>query len=70
MKTRKVTITLLALMMAAGVIPALCQEKPAGEMQLLLEKVRADKKLLVEENMELTESEAKGFWPRLRTVSG
>ena len=62
MKTRKVTIILLALMMAAGVIPALCQEKPAGEMQLLLEKVRADKKLLVEENMELTESEAKGFW--------
>ena len=32
-------------------------------MQLVLEKIRADKKLLVAENMELTESEAKGFWP-------
>jgi hypothetical protein len=32
-------------------------------MQILREKVKADKKLLVAANMELTESEAKGFWP-------
>ena len=63
MGTRKIVITLLALMMAVGVIPALCQEKPADNMQLVLEKVRADKKLLVADNMELTESEAKNFWP-------
>jgi hypothetical protein len=63
MRTRKIAVTLLALIMAAGVIPALCQEKPADNMQLVLEKIRADKKLLVAENMELTESEAKGFWP-------
>ena len=63
MKTRKVTIILLVLMMAVGVIPAVSQEKPADNMQLVLEKIRADKKLLVAENMELTESEAKGFWP-------
>jgi len=59
----KIAITLVFLMMVAGAIPALCQEKPADNMQLVLEKTRADKKLLVAENMELTESEAKGFWP-------
>ena len=32
-------------------------------MQILRDKVKADKKLLVAANMELTESEAKGFWP-------
>jgi hypothetical protein len=39
------------------------QDKPADNMQLLREKIRADKKLLVATNMELMESEAKGFWP-------
>jgi hypothetical protein len=43
--------------------PALTQDKPADNMQILREKVKADKKLLVAANMELTESEAKGFWP-------
>lgn len=32
-------------------------------MQIVIEKVRADKKLLVAENMQLTESEANAFWP-------
>ena len=32
-------------------------------MQILREKIKADKKLLVATNMELTESEAKNFWP-------
>jgi hypothetical protein len=31
-------------------------------MQILREKIRADKKLVVATNMELTESEAKSFW--------
>ena len=42
---------------------ALTQDKPADNMQILREKVKADKKLLVAANMELTESESKGFWP-------
>ena len=45
------------------ITPVLGQEKPADNMQIVLEKVRADKKLLVAENMELTEAEAKAFWP-------
>ena len=32
-------------------------------MQILREKIKADKKLVVATNMELTESEAKVFWP-------
>jgi len=39
------------------------QDKSADNMQILVEKIRADKKLLVAENMQLTEEEAKGFWP-------
>src|SRR5205809_6441814 len=39
------------------------QEKPADNMQILRDKIRADKKLVVATNMELTESEAKDFWP-------
>jgi hypothetical protein len=38
-------------------------DKPADDMQILRDTVRADKKLLVATNMELTESEATGFWP-------
>ena len=44
-------------------IPALAQDKPANNMEILREKIKADKKVLVATNMELTESEAKGFWP-------
>jgi len=53
---------LLGAILLAGV-PAIAQEKPADNMQLVLEKIRADKKLLVAENMQLTEAEAKAFWP-------
>ena len=54
-----------ALMAAMMVFPssARTQDKPSDNMQILREKVKADKKLLVATNMELTESEAKGFWP-------
>ncbi len=43
--------------------PMATQEKPADDMELIREKVRADKKLLVSTNMGLTESEAQKFWP-------
>ena len=43
--------------------PAWSQDKRADNMQILLDKIKADKKLLVATNMELTESEAKDFWP-------
>jgi len=39
------------------------QDKPANNMQILAEKIKADKKLVVASNMGLTESEATAFWP-------
>lgn len=55
-------VGILGAFMVAGV-PVIAQEKPADNMQLVLEKIRADKKLLVAENLQLTEAEAKAFWP-------
>ena len=59
-------IGMVMIMVAALVglgIPAGAQDKPADNMQILRDKVKADKKLLVAANMELTDSEAKAFWP-------
>src|SRR6266478_1726691 len=47
----------------AGAASAWAQDKPADNMQILRDKIKADKKLLVATNMELTESETKNFWP-------
>jgi len=49
---------------------ALAQEKPADTMQLVREKVAADKKLFIAANMGLTESEAKAFWPVYESYQG
>ena len=48
---------------ALAAAPALAQDKPADNMQIVREKIRADKKLVVAETMGMTESEAKAFWP-------
>jgi hypothetical protein len=38
-------------------------DKPASNLAIIHEKLKADKKLIVAKYMELTESEAKKFWP-------
>ncbi len=53
--------TLLAL-------PSIAQTKPAAtpaqsDMEILRQKIKADKKLVVAANMQLSETEAKAFWP-------
>jgi len=53
----------LAAISVLVVSPVLSQDKPDQNMQILRDKVKADKKLIVAENMEMTEPEAKGFWP-------
>ena len=61
---KKNAITAVFVMTMFGFIPcSMAQDKPADNMQILREKLNADKKLVVATNMELTESEAKGFWP-------
>ena len=57
-----VVIVMVAALVGLA-IAAAAQDKAADNMQILREKIKADKKLLVAGNMELTESEAKGFWP-------
>jgi hypothetical protein len=42
---------------------AIAQDKPADQMEILREKARADKKLVVSTALALTEGEAKVFWP-------
>lgn len=53
------TKAIILLAVALVVTPAFAQDN----MEILREKIKADKKLVVAVNMDLTESEAKGFWP-------
>jgi hypothetical protein len=62
---------LMTLMLGMGlmVAPAMAQDvtPPAGggdtNMEILMQKIKADKKLLVATNMDLSDAEGKKFWP-------
>jgi hypothetical protein len=54
---------LLCMVLAAFASPLMAEDKPADNMQIMLEKIKADKKLLVAGNMQLSEKESKSFWP-------
>ena len=64
---RKVLTSLFTIALAitffgvVGFAPA--QDKPADNMEIVKEKIKSDKKLLVATNMQLSESEANAFWP-------
>ena len=49
--------------LALGATALQAQDKPANNMDLVREKIKADKKLVVAEAMALTEAESKAFWP-------
>ena len=51
---------LLLSFLFVGTVQA--QEATQMNMEILKEKVKADKKLIVAANMNLTDAEAKGFW--------
>jgi len=53
----------LVAILTVFIVSSMAQEKPADNMQLVREKIQTDKKLFIAENMNLTESEAKVFWP-------
>ena len=64
MRAKKaIMITVLGLIVSLGTMPVASQEKPSDNMQIVIEKIHADKKLIVAENMQLTDAEAKAFWP-------
>jgi hypothetical protein len=59
---------ILPFVAALAAAPVFAQTKPAAAaptdtMQVLREKLKADKKLLVAANLDLTDAEAKKFWP-------
>jgi hypothetical protein len=63
-------ITAWILVFALISLPVCAEEKKSGNegkatsnMEIIREKIQADKKLLVASNMDLTETEAKAFWP-------
>lgn len=61
-KTQLFVITGVIALMGL-IVPIPVQGQTAADMEILREKIKADKKLLVAVNMELTQTEAKGFWP-------
>ncbi|MGH7182101.1 MAG: hypothetical protein ACREJN_09005 [Nitrospiraceae bacterium] len=66
---------LMALMLGIGLMaaPAMAQDVVPGagsdsdgsdmNMEIFLQKIKADKKLLVASNMDLSEADGKKFWP-------
>jgi hypothetical protein len=64
----KITMSLIRIVVlcvvAVAAAPVFAQDKPTDtNMQLLLDKVKADKKLVVATNMNLSEAQGKAFWP-------
>ena len=59
-----ITAAALALGVALAT-PVFAQEKKSGDtnMQILRDKIKADKKLVVAANMNLSDAQAKKFWP-------
>jgi len=56
-------VALLAVSALVFTVTMFTQDKKADNMEVVREKLRADKKLLVADVMGLKESESKGFWP-------
>ncbi|HEY6367547.1 MAG TPA: hypothetical protein VI585_22450 [Candidatus Binatia bacterium] len=60
----KTTAVFVAAALLLGLaFPGAGQDKPANNMESVHEKLKAEKKLIVTKYMELTDSEAKKFWP-------
>ena len=56
-------LALAAAVVLTIVTAAAAQDKPANNLQIVHEKLKADKKLLVATYMKLTDAEAARFWP-------
>jgi len=68
--SKTILILVFSGFLGLGSFLALAQEKPADNMQIVRDKVAADKKLFIATNMGLTESEAKAFWPVYESYQG
>ena len=62
MVTRLGLITVLTIA-ALLPVPAVAQDAATTNMEILRQKVKADKKLVVAQNLQLTDAEGAAFWP-------
>ncbi len=60
---RFVKASFLALAACVLVVPCVVQAQTASDMEILRQKLKADKKLVVAQAMQLSDAEAAGFWP-------
>ena len=61
---RPIIRAVLLCVTALVVAPVFAQDKTSDtNMQILLDKVKADKKLVVAANLELSDADGKAFWP-------
>jgi hypothetical protein len=60
MRVLQIGVLLLSFLFVGSVQ---AQEATQMNMEILKEKIKADKKLIVAANMNLTDAEAKNFWP-------
>ena len=61
MTLRLMCAVVIGVLLGTG--PAFAEPASDTNMQILKEKLKADKKLLIANNMDLTDAEAKQFWP-------
>ena len=61
---RPVMRAVILCVTALVAVPVFAQEQTSDtNMQILLDKVKADKKLVVAANLELSDADGKAFWP-------
>jgi len=67
---RTVIRCVIALVAFALVLPVVASAQTATDMEILRQKLKADKKLVVAQAMQLTDAEAPGFWPVYEAYQG
>ena len=61
--TRRLTLMTAFAIAAALVAPIFAQSAGTTNMDILRQKIKADKKLVVAQNLNLTDAEGAAFWP-------
>jgi len=63
MTLSRMLTTAAAVMLLFGAAQAFAADAPQSNMEIVREALRADKKALIASNIQLTDAEAKAFWP-------
>jgi hypothetical protein len=60
---KRFIMLVVAIAVPMCLTPTFAENAKITNMQILIDKVKADKKLLIASNMDLTDKESKDFWP-------